>query len=68
VIWRDTTLLARHDRAADGAHRRVVTPEHFAPLFGPKPRAQVMLYRQALLDHLHRNLQTGINRRARPRD
>jgi hypothetical protein len=50
VIWRDTTLLARHDRAPDGAHRRVVTPEHFAPLFGRKPRAQVMLYRQALLD------------------
>jgi transposase len=50
VIWRDITLLARHDRAPDGAHRRVVTPEHFAPLFGRKPRAQVMLYRQALLD------------------
>lgn len=50
VLWRDTTLLARHDRAADGARRRVVTPEHFAPLFGRKPRAQVMLYRQALLD------------------
>ena len=50
VLWRDTTLLARHDRAPDGAHRRVVTPEHFAPLFGRKPRAQVMLYRQALLD------------------
>jgi betaine-aldehyde dehydrogenase len=28
----------------------VVTPEHFAPLFGRKPRAQVMLYREALLD------------------
>jgi hypothetical protein len=50
VIWRDNTLLARHERAANGARRRVVTPEHFAPLFGRKPRAQVMLYRQALLD------------------
>jgi transposase len=50
VIWRDTTLLARHDRAPDGTRRRVVTPEHFAPLFGRKPRAQVMLYREALLD------------------
>jgi transposase len=50
VIWRDTTLLARLDRAPDGAHRRVVTPEHFAPLFSRKPRAQVMLYREALLD------------------
>lgn len=50
IIWRDATLLARHDRAPDGAHRRVVTPEHFAPLFARKPRAQVMLYREALLD------------------
>jgi hypothetical protein len=50
VIWRDSTLLARHDRAANGARRRVVTPEHFAPLFRRKPRAQVMLYREALLD------------------
>jgi len=50
VIWRDNTLLARHDRAPNGARRRVVTPEHFAPLFSRKPRAQVMLYREALLD------------------
>jgi hypothetical protein len=27
----------------------VVEPSHFAPLFGRKPRAQVMLYREALL-------------------
>ena len=27
VIWRDNTLLARHERAANGARRRVVTPE-----------------------------------------
>ena len=50
VIWRDAGLLAEHERAPDGAHRRVVIPEHFSPLFGRKPRAQVMLYRQALLD------------------
>ena len=49
VIWRDTELLAEHARAPDGAHRRVVDPAHFAPLFGRKPRAQVMLYREALL-------------------
>jgi transposase len=49
VIWRDTTLLADHLRAPDGAHRRVVNPEHYAPLFGRKPRAQVMLYREKLL-------------------
>ncbi len=50
ILWRDTALLATHARAPDGAHRRVVEPAHFAPLFGRKPRAQVMLYRQALLD------------------
>lgn len=50
VIWRDTEQLAEHERAPDGAHRRVVDPAHFAPLFPRKPRAQVMRYRQAVLD------------------
>jgi transposase len=49
VIWRDAELVAEHARAPDGAHRRVVNPAHFAPLFGRKPRGQVMLYREALL-------------------
>lgn len=49
VIWRDAERLAEHARAPDGAHQRVVDPAHFAPLFGRKPRAQVMLYREALL-------------------
>lgn len=49
-IWRDTTCLADHARAPDGARRRVIDVAHFAPLFPSKPRAQVMLYRQALLD------------------
>ena len=49
VIWRDAELLAEHARAPDGAHRRIVDPAHFAPLFGRKPRGQVMLYREALL-------------------
>ena len=49
VIWRDTTQLAAHRRAADGAHTRVVEPEHYSLLFARKPRAQVMLYRAALL-------------------
>jgi transposase len=49
VIWRDAELLAEHARAPDGAHSRVVNPAHFAPLFGRKPRGQVMLYRAALL-------------------
>jgi hypothetical protein len=49
-IWRDTTCIADHRRAPDGAHQRVIAVEHFAPLFATKPRARVMLYRQALLD------------------
>ncbi len=50
VLWRDAEQVAEHLRAPDGAHRRVVEPAHYAALFGRKPRAQVMLYRQALLD------------------
>ena len=50
VIWRDTVPLAEHRRAPAGAQRRVIEPAHFTALFARKPRAQVMLYRQALLD------------------
>ncbi|MDP8974683.1 MAG: IS21 family transposase [Actinomycetota bacterium] len=50
VIWRDTVCLTEHRRAPAGAQRRVIEPAHFTALFGRKPRAQVMLYRQALLD------------------
>jgi transposase len=50
VIWRDAEWLAEHARAPDGAHRRVRDPAHFAPLFGRKPRGQVMLYRDVLLE------------------
>src|SRR5260370_29118157 len=49
VIWHDAELLAEHARAPDGAHDRVVNPAHFAPLFGRKPRGQVMLVRESLL-------------------
>lgn len=48
-LWRDTTCLADHRRAPDGAHQRVINVDHFAPLFPKKPRAQVMLYRAVLL-------------------
>ena len=41
--------LADHPRAPDGARQRVVDPAHFAPLFARKPRARVMLYRDALV-------------------
>jgi transposase len=50
VIWRDAELLAEHARAPDGAHRRVIVAAHFAPLFGRKPRGQIMLYREVLLE------------------
>ncbi len=50
VIWRNTVCLAIHKRARDGAHQRIVVPEHFAPLYAKKPRARVMLQRQALLE------------------
>jgi transposase len=56
-IWRQTECLADHRRAPDGAHQRVIDVTHFAPLFGRKPRAQVMLYRDALL---------GLSPRAEP--
>ncbi len=48
-IWRDTLLLADHPRAKEGAQQRVIDPEHFRELFPAKRRAQVMLYRAALL-------------------
>ena len=50
VIWRDAELLAEHRRAPDGEPRRVIEPAHFAPVFGRKPRARVMLYREVLLE------------------
>lgn len=49
-LWHDATLLADHPRAPDGAQQRVIDPQHFAPLFPAKPRAQVMLYREVLLN------------------
>jgi len=48
-LWRDTACVADHPRAPDGARRRVIEPAHFAPVFGRKRRAQVMLYRDVLL-------------------
>ena len=48
-IYRDARLLADHARVPDGAHARVIEPTHFAPVFPKKARAQVMLYREALL-------------------
>ncbi len=48
-IWRDTACIADHPRAPDGGHQRVIDVTHFATLFPTKRRAQVMLYREALL-------------------
>lgn len=49
-LWRDAKLVADHPRAPDSARQRVIDPAHFAPLFPAKPRAQVMLYREVLLN------------------
>jgi transposase len=48
-VWRDLACLADHPRAPDGAHQRIVDPEHFVALFAAKPRGQIMLYRDALV-------------------
>jgi len=49
-IFHNADEVAQHRRAPDGAQRRVITPDHFRSLFTKKPRAQIMLYRQQLLD------------------
>ena len=49
-VFHNTEEVARHRRVPDGAQRRVINPDHFHSLFTKKPRAQVMLYRQTLLD------------------
>jgi transposase len=49
-IFHNTEEVARHRRAPDGAQHRVINADHFHALFTKKPRAQVMLYRQTLLD------------------
>ena len=71
-IFHDTEEITRHRRARDGERRRVVDPEHFRPLFAKKPRARVMLYRQALLelsqDAKHYVSEVSPRRRSRLRD
>lgn len=69
VIWRDTVQLATHQRAPDGARRRVIDPEHYTDLFASKPRAQVMLYRQRLieLDPIAAQYLAEVSRRHRTR-
>jgi transposase len=49
VVFAGPSQVAVHPRAPDGAGERTVDPAHFEPLFARKPRAQVMLYREALL-------------------
>lgn len=71
-IWRDATCLAGHQRAPDGANRRVIEPQHFELQFARKERAQVMLYREALVQ-LGDDAQTYVSevshrRRAQLRD
>jgi transposase len=68
-IWRQAECVADHRRAPDGAHQRVIDVTHFAPLFGRKPRAQVMLYRDALrgLSPLAEPFLSELSRRHRER-
>jgi hypothetical protein len=39
VLWRDTIQLGEHPRAPDGAHQRVMEPQHSSRLFAKQPRA-----------------------------
>jgi len=48
-IWRDTILVADHQRALAGSRQRLIDPTHFAPVLERKPRAQAMLERDLLL-------------------
>lgn len=50
AILHNDTRAAVHNRSSDGDGTRSIDPAHFEPLFGKKPRAQVMLYRQELLE------------------
>jgi hypothetical protein len=42
--------VARHRRAVEKLRKPIREPEHYAPVFKSKPRAQVMLYRDHLLE------------------
>jgi hypothetical protein len=65
-IFHNTDEIARHRRAPDGSWRRVIDPEHFRPLFTKKPRAQLMLYRQANVRHALYMAATSACRAERP--
>jgi len=49
VVFHDATPVATHRRSPDGAGERLIDAAHFQPVFAQKPRAQMMLYRDALL-------------------
>jgi transposase len=50
AVFHDGACVAEHERMNDGAKARRVNPVHYEAVFAKKPRAKVMLYRQALLD------------------
>jgi transposase len=50
ALFHDGDQVAEHERMGDGGRARRVDPAHFEAVFAKKPRAKVMLYRQALLD------------------
>ena len=47
--WEDK-LVAHHGRAKCKQHKPIRIPEHYETVFKKKPRAQVMLYRDHLMD------------------
>ena len=48
AFYQGTTLVASHPRC-HGRHTRIVTPEHYEPVFAHKPRARTMVYRDWLI-------------------
>lgn len=49
AYWEDK-LVARHPRAKKRQYLPIIIPEHFGPVFATKPRAQVMVYRDFLVN------------------
>ena len=49
-IYNEDKLVARHPRAQQRLARPIRIPEHYEPVFAKKPRAQVMLYRDFLME------------------
>ncbi len=51
-IYHEDELVADHERST-GRKERIRVPEHYEPTFNKKPRGEVMLYREKLLNLNH---------------